>query len=84
MKQVTKVESDKWQRWTDVLQYGTLGGLLGTIIILEFLPIEESKKIVWYFAGALLIMGTIAFIVSRKALKIKMQYLDQEFNRWKL
>lgn len=73
--------ADKWQGWTDFLQYGTLALLLVSVFVLDALPKETAKAIIWYWAAGMFILATAAFLVSRKALKYQMTYLNAEGKR---
>lgn len=71
----------KWNGWADFLQYSSLAGLFIMIFILEALPKEQAKVVVWYLAGFLFVYATVAFFVARIALKHRMRYLNAEGKR---
>lgn len=71
----------KWNGWADFLQYSSLSGLFIMIFILEALPKEQARVVVWYLAGFLFIYATVAFFVARIALKHRMAYLNAESAR---
>lgn len=76
-----KAIDQKWNGWADFLQFSSIGGLFMMIFILEALPKEQAKVVVWYLAGFLFIYATIAFFVARIALKHRMRYLNAEGKR---
>ena len=76
-----KAVESKWNAWADFLQFSSIGGLFLMIFILEALPKETAKTVVWYLAGFLFVYATIAFIVANKALKHRMKYWNAEAGR---
>lgn len=76
-----RAEADKWQGWTDVFQFGTLGLLFVTMFILNSLPKAEAKAVVWYFAGVLFILATTGFLLGRVAIKKQSTYMKAEQER---
>lgn len=73
--------SDKWQGWADFLQFGSLGMLFVAIFVLNSLTKAQARVAVWYFAGFIFVMATIAFFIAQKALKYRMAYLNTEHKR---
>jgi hypothetical protein len=71
----------KWQRHTDMLQYGTLGGLFATIFILEAVSKQTARIIVWPLAATILILATISFFVSLKADKYRKAWMEETIER---
>lgn len=78
-----KALADKWEGWANIFQFGSLGGLFVMIFVLEALPKEQAKIVVWYMAGFLFITSTIGFFLGRKALKYRMVHLNAEASRVK-
>lgn len=83
MDKVTRQQMLNWQRWTDALQYGSLGLLILTIVLMESLTKQQAKAAIWYCAGTVFTVGTIAFLVARISVKKSKQYFDSEFKRIK-
>ena len=73
--------ADKWEGWANLFQFGSLGGLFIMIFVLEALPKEQAKIVVWYMASFLFITSTIGFFLGRKALKYRMVHLNAESSR---
>lgn len=73
--------ASKWQGWADFLQFGSLGLLFISLFVLEALPKETARAVVWYWAGFMFVLATVAFFVAQKALKYKMGYLNSEGKR---
>lgn len=73
--------SDKWNGWADFLQFSSLAGLFMMMFVLEALPKETARVVVWYLAGLLFMYATAAFLVARVALKHRMRYLNAEGKR---
>lgn len=71
----------RWNGWADFLQFGTLGLLVFSMFILDALPKETAKAIIWYWAAVMFVLATTAFIVARIALKHRMKYLNAEGER---
>jgi hypothetical protein len=76
-----RADADKWEGWADLFQFGTLGLLFVLIFILESLPKETARVVVWYGAGFLFITATVGFVLSRVALKKRVFYLNAEKDR---
>lgn len=73
--------ADKWGGWADFLQFGSVGLLLASVFLLDALPKETARTVVWYWAGFMFVLATVAFFVARKALKYRMFYLRAEAGR---
>lgn len=73
--------ADKWEGWANFFQFGTLGMLFAMILILESISKEQARVVVWYLGGFLFVTATIGFFLARKALKLKMIYLNSEKDR---
>jgi len=73
--------ANKWSSWGDFLQFSSIFGLLGIVLILGALPKETAKVAVVYLAPFLFIYATIAFWVATKAAKHRMVYLKAERTR---
>jgi len=76
-----KQVADKWEGWATFLQFSSIGGLFAMMFILDALPKETARVVVWYLAGFLFIYATVAFFVARHALKYRMAYLNAEGDR---
>lgn len=76
-----KAVADRWSFWGDLLQFGALALLLGSVFVLDAIPKETAKAIIWYWAGFMFILATAGWFVSRRALKYRMIYLNAEQQR---
>jgi hypothetical protein len=73
--------ADKWQGWAEIFQFGSLGLLFLTLLVLRALSQQQARTVVWYFVSVLFITATIGFVLAQKALKYRMAYLNAEGKR---
>lgn len=77
-KNILKANWEKWEGLADFFNFGTLGLLFVAIFILESLPKDDAKVVVWYIAAFLLTTATIGFILGNIANKKMKLYFDAE------
>lgn len=71
----------KWDNIATFMQFSSVGALFPIMFILDALPKATARVAVWWMVIPLFIYGTIAYFVSKKALKYKMTYLNAESSR---
>jgi len=76
-----EILAKKWQRYTDMLQYGSIGGLVAVVFILEAVSKQTARIIVWPLAAGILILATISFFFSLKADKYRKDWMETTIER---
>ena len=78
-----KVNANRWRKLADTLQYTLLAYLFIGLVILETLSKENARVAVWYFAGIMIVLLVICFLVDMKAFKLEKQYFRENLKHIK-
>jgi hypothetical protein len=75
VKEAKRVVADRYGRWADIYQYGSIFLLLATVILCgSILPKSEARVAVWYLGGFTILTAITGGLLAHKALSYRMDY----------